>query len=130
MGGYHKDQDCGYKEVSCYFWFSIFQHEKNNSQGTTGNITSLGTQVCPGVPLHAQHAGLVQLISFPLNASGCILLLSLHLKHLQIHEWFRKLPALRQVNPFHPDIRKQYGQISPNCLLRHAQEHISFIRKA
>lgn len=32
-----------------------------------------------------------QLISFPLKAPGCILLLSLHLKHLQMHEWLRKV---------------------------------------
>lgn len=70
-------------------------------------MPSLETQICPGVPLHAEHAEVVQLISFPLNASGCILLLSLHLKLLQMHECFRKLSALRQVNPFHPAIRKQ-----------------------
>lgn len=117
MGRYHKVKGCGYKEVFCYFWFSGVQHKTINSPGNHWldcNITLPGTQICPSVPLHAEHAGVVQLISFPLSVSGCIFLLSLHIfllslhmKHLKMHKWFRKLSALRQVNPFHPDIRKQ-----------------------
>jgi len=110
MGRYHKDKAVDTKRSFVISGSANSNTKKSNSLGNHWldyTITSLGTQLCPSVPLHAEHAGVMQLISFPLNAPGCILLLSLHLQHLQMHERLRKLSALRQVNPFHPDIRKQ-----------------------
>lgn len=53
------------KKIFCYFWSSIFQHKKKIKINSPGkhwldcNIPSVGTQICPGVPLHAEHAGVV-----------------------------------------------------------------------
>lgn len=85
------------KKTFCYFWFCIFQHKKTPKMNSPGkqwldcSIPSVGHRSVQVSQFMKSLQGWWQLISFPLNTPGCILLLSLHLKHLQMHGWLRKL---------------------------------------